>query len=55
MTTSIITATILIVATVWLIVFIWWICEDLNVKEKVMFSILACILTDLPVFIALLC
>lgn len=41
-----------IAAVLWFIVFIWWICDDFDVKEKIMFSILCC-LVGLPALIAL--
>lgn len=36
---------------VWFVVFIWWVVEDLDVKEKIMFSLLG-LLIGIPASIA---
>lgn len=55
MTGSQIAAIILALLTVWFIVFVWWIAEDLNVKERFMFSLLVCILGVPAIIVFLVC
>lgn len=54
MTPNLIAAFVFIALTIWYVIFIYWVCEYLDTREKIMFSILGC-LFGISISILLLC